>query len=485
MLVICSARKERLLGAMLVGLGIVCNQWFLARTLSPDGMIEHLPLRAVIWAFELSCLVAGSLLILFGTAALDRIYRHSWWGILVFSALLSGLWLVAIEQISAGWKLFEFIGADYAIYSAQANVLRSDDPRGIYNLDALQFELQRLYDQYVHETARATHVPYPPLFAWLFRPFIELAPHTGLILWTVLNALAALYLAWRAAGFFHETERPVVTLLVLSSYPVIFALILGQPVLFLACAVAEFYLALRAGRDLRAGLFLSLLLFKPQYGVLLGPLLIVKQRWVAVMGAVLGVAVIIAGSIIVAGFENLLNYPAAFTQMSQFRGDVPAHMINWRSLLLWFSPHITDASGMLSEMLLSAFTVLLTLFAWRGEWAPLDECFPLLISLTLIATLLASHHSLQHGAVLLAVPMAAAMAQAHLSRFTRIVFILACLVPAASFTLIYFLNIVYASRLLTIFLLMVYATLVGELWRRRALYANSGVYAGLDPGTMA
>ena len=468
-----SALREHIVGATLIALGAISNQWILAQAFSPDGVIEQTSLKLTIWIFDISCILAGSLLFLFGSAALARVYRHASWGVLVVSAVLLGLWLMAVEQIYAGFGLFRVLGADYAIYSAQANVLRSGDPTGIYSLESLQPRLQNIYDSYLDETAQATQVPYPPLFAWLFRPFIAPEPHIGFILWSIFNALAGLYLAWRAAAFFRETERPVVALLILSSYPVIFALIVGQPALILACVVARFYLALREGSDLRAGLYLSLVLFKPQYGVLLGPLLILKKRWAAVSGAALGAFMIITGSVLVAGLPAVLQYPQAFGQMAGFRADFPALMINWRSLILWLSPDVSDGSGMLLEMLLSGCTILLTVLVWRGAWAPRDERFPLLISVTLIATLLANHHSHQHGAALLAVPLAAAVAQADLSRFTRLVIIATCLLPAISYTVMFFLDISLASRFMTASLVLCYGILLAELWGRRRTMQNS------------
>lgn len=473
MLAVSSALRERIFGATLIVIGVISNQWILTQTFSPDGVIEQTSLKLTIWIFDISCILAGSLLFVFGSAALERVYRHASWGVLVISAVLLGLWLIAVEQIYTQWGLFRVLGADYALYAAQANVLRSGDAGGIYDLQALQPRLQEIHDRYVHQTTQAIQVPYLPLFAWLFRPFITPEPHIGFILWSILNAVAGLYLAWRAAAFFHDRERPVVALLVLSSYPVIFALIVGQPILIFACALAHCYLALRAGNDFRAGLYLSLLLFKPQYGALLGPVLILKRRWRAVLGAVVGAVVIIAGSVLVAGVPAVLQYPQVLTGMVGFRADFPTTMINWHALILWLFPHVSDPSGMLLEAVLNGLTILLVVFAWKGPWAPGEQRFPILISVTLVATLLANHHSHQHGGALLAVPLAAAVAQADLSRFTRLVIIGMCLLPALSYTLMFFLDIPLASRFLTISLLICYAALLAELWERRTAVKDS------------
>jgi hypothetical protein len=469
-----SPAKERLFGLLLIAAALFANEWMLSKVMSPDGTIEDPSLKASIWAFDLSCAVGGSFLLLYGAAASKVIYREAHWVLLVLSTVMLGLWVVAVEQVFAGWGLFRWLGNDFGIYFAQANVLRSGDPRGIYSLEALQPWYQQLYDGYssvLPDVARATHVPYPPLFSWLFRPFILPLPHVGFILWTFVNAGAGLYLAWRAATFFQRPERGFVALLFVSSYAFVYSLITGQPTLLLACAMAHFYLALRAGNDFRAGLYLSLLLFKPQYGVLLGPLLIWKQQWTVIAGVGLGAVVILGGSLLVAGLPMLLQYPEAFTEMAKFRGDVPTHMINWRSLVLWLWPRISDQSGMLLELVLSGLTVVITALAWRGRWAPREQRFPILMALTALATLLANHHSLQYGAVLLAVPFASAAAESELGRFTRIAVLMACLLPALSFTFVFRLDTIAASRLLMVLLAMSFASLLLDLNSPRSLRA--------------
>ena len=469
-----SLAKERLFGLLLIAAAIVANEWILTKVISPDGTIQNLALKASIWAFDFSCALGGSILLLYGPAASEVSHRQAHLVLPVLSVVLLGLWLVALVQVYVGWGLFRFLGNDFGIYLAQANVLRTGDPQGIYSIEALQPHYQQLYDSYfsaVFDKAIATQVPYPPLFAWLFTVFTLMEPHVGFVLWTCVNAMAAVYLAWSAAGFFPMPERRLVVLLFLASYPVLCSLITGQPTLLLACAMGAFYLALRAGKDFQAGFYLSLLLFKPQYGVLLGPLLIWKRRWGALAGVGLGATVIIGGSLLVAGLPTLLAYPGAFTEMAKFRGDMPTLMINWRSLILWLSPQISDQFGMAVELLLSGLTLMITAFAWRGAWAPQEQRFSILMTITIAATLLANHHSLPYGAVLLAVPLASALAEADLSRFSRLVSIAACLLPTLAFTLLFFLDLQAASRLLMILLSISFASLLLELNSARALRA--------------
>src|SRR5579859_1232863 len=88
--------------------------------------------------------------------------------ILVWSRILSGI-PAGLAQVG----LFRFIASDFAMYFAQSLALHSGDPAGIYDLDALNRQLQTLLP-FAGDSAqplRVAPVPYPPLFAWLFTPF--------------------------------------------------------------------------------------------------------------------------------------------------------------------------------------------------------------------------------------------------------------------------------------------------------------------------
>ena len=121
----------------------------------------------------------------------------------------------------------------------------------------------------------------------------------------------------------------------------------GQIQIILAWCITEFYLAMRGGREFQAGMWLGCLLLKPHYGLLLGLLLLWKRRWSAVLGAGAAGSIILGASVLVSGVHGLRAYPAAFSGMAQFRGDDPAVMINWRSVILDLYPSIYGRNGTL------------------------------------------------------------------------------------------------------------------------------------------
>lgn len=385
--------------------------------------------------------------------------------------LLLVLWGRTVWFIYLNSGLFGWIGTDFAHYYAQSTVLWSGEPGAIYRPEVFDVVFQRLLDLYSpdHPEIRPTHVPYLPLFAWLFTPFTLPSPPIGFALWEGLNLLAVIHLAWRINQWFPRMKRTESAFLLLFSFPVVYSLIVGQPQLLLACAVAECYGALRGGRDFGAGLWLALLLFKPQYGLLIGLLLIWKRRWAAIAGVIVGGIFVVGGSALVAGVATLTDYPKALSQMAGFHSWDVGHMINWRSLVLMlcpiFSDFIGEQEGMMITQSLAFVTVFFTALAWRGAWLPGDSGFPVRFTLLLIATLIANHHSFNYGAVILAIPLAAALAEGGHDLLTGLSVIAGVVLPTLSFTLFRFGDVVWASRALTFSLLALYGGLMLWLWR--------------------
>jgi hypothetical protein len=341
------------------------------------------------------------------------------------AAIALALYGAAFLRAFNRFGLFRGIGTDWSFYWAQARELRFGDAGHIYDLSALSAQVQVLaaFSRYADQPMAYAPVPYVPLFAWLFQPFTLPDPGLAFSVWTALTLTTAVYLARRAALLFPAHQRLAVALLVFTSAPVIQALYIGQPALLIGAALGECYLSLRAGRDWQAGLWLACLSFKPQYGILLGPLLVWKTRWMAALGAGVGVAAILAASLATAGVPALMGYPASLAYDAGFRGGPFTHaelQVNWRSLVLAIVPGITENRGQALTAVLAIATLAATVaIAWRSGWNPRSGLFPVQISATVVATLLVTYQSHTHGLALLIVPLAAVMAQAQPGPMTR------------------------------------------------------------------
>jgi hypothetical protein len=412
------------------------------------------------------------------------------WAIRILASVL------IVLSIQLAWKaytqtgLFIPLGSDYGLYLSQAMALQEGDPRRIYDRNAIDRHYKALLDSYGHDPSYqpsrpdlwGTHVPYPPIFAWAMQPFTRLPIASSVVVWTVLNLVLILCLCFRLARHCPGWDRPTIFLCLLASYPIVLNLVIGQLQILMAWALMECLLALRAGKDWQAGLWLGLLLLKPQYGLLLGPMLIWKQRWKAVLGVAVTGLILLGGSVATVGLPTLLMYPQSFSVMAHFRGDDPYVMINWRSLVLEFKPEITDRSGVWLTMILGGMTVACILWIWRGVWRPDSYEFVQKVSLTVLATLLVSYHSHPYGAALLAAPVCLLLADRRTSAISISVACVALFLPTAVLTIGYegsvsnrefYQHLLWASRMLKFMIFLLFATLCVDWLLRTAPLGRS------------
>lgn len=353
----------------------------------------------------------------------------------VYAAASLIQWVHVLRSSFHQFGLFRWIGADFALYYVQGLTFRIEGPAAIYNLGVLGQHLQSLapYARPSTDPLQVGLVPYPPIFAWLFTVLTHLSPVASFVVWTALNAMAALYLARRVSRVFPPAYRLLSVLLLLVSYPVMLALTLGQPTILLACGVAECFLSLREGKEFRAGLWLIPLMFKPIFGVLIGVILLWKCRWSAVFGATLGLIAITLGSALVAGPESLRAYFSLVVPEGSFRGlgtnIFPEQMVNWRSLILITFPRVPDSTGIVATLILSALTALAVLYCWKGPWNAAEAQFSVGLTALFVATLLASYHSHPFDLVLLALPLAVTLATGPVRQPTRLALLALVVIP--------------------------------------------------------
>jgi hypothetical protein len=330
-------------------------------------------------------------------------------------ALTSVVFFVArFWTVYVAGELFHRLGFDWTLFYAQAMALRAGAGPGIYDQSIIDAYLQSLLAYY---GGPATSLdgwpqPYPPWFAAMMVPFTIPPAPIGFALWLAVSLAAALFLAYRVHQFLPELGVVGAPAAVLAAIPVAWGLFMGQPTVLLAVAVSEMFISFRARRDFRAGLWLSVLLLKPQYALLFGLFILWKRRWHAVGGATLGgVAFVILGAL-TAGVTSFARFAGALADMSDLHGGVAGAtlMMNWRAIVLAVRPGIGEGLGLALVWSLSVLTMLVALLVWRGKWEPEAPSFaPRFCALTLGA-LVGSYHSHPHGAALLIVPLAAAWA---------------------------------------------------------------------------
>lgn len=314
--------------------------------------------------------------------------------------------------------LFRWIGVDFGFFYAHAQVFAHGDLANLYSVEAAApyRETLAVYSSSPGVAMPSGPVPYPPIYSWLLGLMAPIPAPLAFGIWTAINAVAAIALAWRAASFFPAGHRLLPAILILVPTAVVFSLWFGQPQLFLAVAFGEAFVAMRRGRDLTAGLWLAVVLFKPQYLVLILPILLLKRRWNALAGFVAGGLVILVASLLVAGVGPFVAYITSLIDSATAAGGAlftavaPEVMVNWRALVLGVPLEIPDNVRVAITLILTGLTVVAVLVAWRGPWQPTGPRFAGQMTLLAVATILTAWHSHIHGVAMIAVPLAAFLA---------------------------------------------------------------------------
>ena len=226
----------------------------------------------------------------------------------------------------------------------------------------------------------------PPFVALALAPFASLSlpifyTLSGAVQWVLIFGLM-LALQHSVTGW-PQSWRLALALLTVVWLPLSWALMQGQVSILLALSFTLAYLALRANRNILAGIILSVLWIKPQYVVLVLPALLIWRNWRgagAFAGASLG---LLAASWITVGSDGLIAYARLLTGIETsgaFYGMFPG-VYNTLSGILF---RLFGVSGWL-WFVLSSLLVALTLWQARRGFGP--SAFALVILTTVLVSL--------------------------------------------------------------------------------------------------
>jgi alpha-1,2-mannosyltransferase len=278
-------------------------------------------------------------------------------------------------------------GTDFLHFYTLGSLALAHRGADLYNLEAQS----QLAAQRVPAAAGIRYLPvYPPQVSILFSPFARLSYPCALILWLTLSALiygVCVYALWRICP--NLRNYPSTVLILALAFPAFWHLIAwGQTsALALACFTLAF-LALRAQRELLAGLALGCLIFKPQLGLAAAVIFVDTRRWKVIAGALLSASAQLAIAWIYYGPDSL----RAWIQMlSRFPSLLPllepklyqTHCLRtfWTMLLPW--PNLAPALYILTALL----TLALAARCWQSSLS-----LPLRYSAVLLATVLVAPH---------------------------------------------------------------------------------------------
>jgi hypothetical protein len=334
--------------------------------------------------------------------------RETWMRLVILSNLI--FWTAhAVHEL---WirGLFVVLGGDWASFWGATQAFERIAPAAGYHFSAIAAATRPL-SAFSHDGARGARIgpaPYPPVFLDFFSLFTALPPVVGYLLWTTVSAVIALVVFERLADHARVRSPWTIALLLLSSFPVMMALFVGQVVSILLVCILFAVLDFQAGRELRGGFWVGLLALKPQYAPCLVLVLLLKRRWAALAGVGAGGSAVLGASLITGGLSGVVAYGRELvTSYPSFAGSAgvdPRGQVSWRSMIAMLLPGLGTGWSLTLVIVLSILTILTLPFIWRGPWNPQSADFPLKFMATLAVTLLVAYQSQPHGAALLLVP---------------------------------------------------------------------------------
>jgi hypothetical protein len=302
--------------------------------------------------------------------------------------------------------------ADFtAFYTGGAIVRQGLGPR-LYDL-----ELQTRVQQAILGPGRMFYdgvLPFnnPPHFALVMAPFSLLPLGLAFWCWTALQAGILVWaiqrLRWLSANW-NPAERWLLFSAFLAFLPLFLQFFHGSSSLFVLWCLIEFYLALRQGKEVRAGVWLALGAVKPQ--AMLFPVLVILggRRWRALAGAgtagvlLLGVTSALLGSSI---WPDYLRWLAATSGYFDRFGVYPEVMVNLKGTLtlLWGAERASLIQAVSIGALMAGAVGILALWS-RARWFIQQPEFDLRLAFTLTLGPLLSPHQNLHDSLTLTLPV--------------------------------------------------------------------------------
>lgn len=336
----------------------------------------------------------------------DSVLKDRWLNLTLFTvAILEGLYLVGAIRFSG---LFSILGADFRALYAAIQVARSIGFDRIYDPQALA-PVQRALCAHAAPTASCVFIPmvFPPAFVALALPIAWLDPVSAFFIWSVFSMILTIITLYPSVRDLPPSERWRLLALAGISYPFFATLFWGQVNAILLFCLARFQDCRQAGKDLRAGLWLGGLLWKPQTLILLLPGLALARQWKTLAGFGISAAGVLALSAALSGRSGIASW---LGWLIGFARPHPAltptvvgaeTMLNWRALGAVLPSALPDSVrwGLIGiGMVLTALP--LGIAWWRSREVEAHRSNRLLLG-TMAATLTVSWHAHAHTAMLL------------------------------------------------------------------------------------
>ncbi len=325
-------------------------------------------------------------------------------GLVVFAAYL-GLWIALIAN--DGSK-----SADYTAFMTGWTIVLDGRGHDLYDIPT-QIEVQRAL--LGGRTFEAGLNPFnnPPHLVLPFVPLAVLPLLPSYAVWGVIQLGLLAWLGWRlltqVATDWRGSERVLLIVAMLAMPPLVVTLFQGALSLVVTVAMLEAFIALRAGRERAAAVWLVVASLKPQVVVAIGAAVLGGRRWrvvgwgLAVLGVTVAAATLVMGVGIWPAYARFLgDYVGSFDVLS-VRPTVMWNLRGTITMLVGPERAAEGAAAINTVALVVWVAGLVGIAAWwsRRTWEPASPRFQLGFALTLVLGMLLSPHLNPHDGMLL------------------------------------------------------------------------------------
>jgi len=300
---------------------------------------------------------------------------------------------------------------DFRIFYTAGLMLQRGQGHSLYN-SALQLETQREFVP--GATARYSLLPYihPPFEALLYVGIAGLSYARACLLWVLLNLLllwATVARARRWLPALASTFPVLIFLVPLAFLPVAFALMQGQDSVLLACLYFLAYSDFRRQRDLQAGVWLGMGLFKFHLILPFAAILLLHRRWRAIGGILLSAVIEFAVSWAMVGWKELLFYPTYVNSVNRdsvLHVILPRGMPNLRGLFMgWAWPAWAQPRVELALLVVSGCLIVWASRYWRPQDLSDPERWDEGFCLAVVTTFVVGYHGYSHDLSIVLLPI--------------------------------------------------------------------------------
>lgn len=295
-------------------------------------------------------------------------------------------------------------GADFVQFYS-ASILIKDNLDKLYD-SAAQKEVQKRFSPGARQ---GTYWPYihAPFFTILLTPLSLFSYRVAFWVWTAFTLLLYLGSVVILSRVYQPCGAPLgLALAVACAAPVLYWLLMtGQTTAIALFLWAVAFVLVKHHREFWSTFILGLLFYRAQYLAVIVPLLVIRRRWLGILGIGASCLVLIILGGLVLSFDAYGQYIRAVLSQSERMVTMEQPLSHYITLYGFFRPLLPHYAAVACTIASALPLIYWLLQSWRDSWTVRSKSVDLQWALLIAVTLLIMHHGFVYDLLLLTVPL--------------------------------------------------------------------------------